>query len=151
MLTWIFVSTTLALITIPSVTLLKNWQSTRRFLAGIGPGVIRQTRTTMVPHRERPPLEEPRLRFVEFSLKAPRARSVSVTGDFSGWKQDALPLTRSKDGSWQIVVPLPEGRFHYHFIVDGKATPDPAAGDPVIPPGGGKGTVPSVASFRVVQ
>jgi chromosome partitioning protein len=60
-----------------------------------------------------------------FSINAPEAKSVYVTGDFSNWTVDES-LRMSKDnGKWNIAVPLKKGRYHYRFIVDGKWQEDP--------------------------
>jgi hypothetical protein len=64
---------------------------------------------------------------VHFRLEAPRARVVSLAGDFSNWTP-SYTLTRSQTGVWTIVIPLAPGVHDYSFIVDGdKWTPDPAA------------------------
>ncbi len=145
---WIFVATTLTLMTIPSITLLKGWKSTRRFLTGFEPGVIRQTRVHHVPDRTEDRLDwEPRLRFIEFSISAPKARAVSLTGDFAGWKEEGLPMTLQEDGRWQVIVPLPTGRYRYLFIVDGKRVADPSH-PPQKDPSGSEG---AQASLKVVR
>jgi hypothetical protein len=64
---------------------------------------------------------------VHFRLEAPRARAVSLAGDFSNWTP-SYTLSRSERGVWTIVIPLAPGVHDYSFIVDGeKWVPDPAA------------------------
>jgi hypothetical protein len=64
---------------------------------------------------------------VQFRFEAPRARAVSLAGDFSDWSP-TYALKRSEPGVWTVVVPLKPGVHDYSFIVDGeKWTPDPAA------------------------
>lgn len=59
--------------------------------------------------------------FVRFVLVDSTARSVSVVGDFNGWKRDETPLNvASKPGVWSVSLPLAPGRHEYAFIVDGK-------------------------------
>ena len=70
------------------------------------------------------------MRFVEFKLKAPKAKRVLLGGDFNQWRADTLPLTRGKAGVWQTLLPLPPGRYSYLFQVDGEWKPDP---DPKTP------------------
>ena len=69
--------------------------------------------------------EASQLNFVEFKLKAPKAKRVELVGDFNHWKTGTLPLQRS-EGIWQIMLPLPKGRYHYNFVIDGSMTPDGA-------------------------
>lgn len=61
-------------------------------------------------------------------LRAPAARSVSVAGDFNGWRPDATPLRRGEGGIWSARVPLAPGRrYEYAFVVDGEWVADPGA------------------------
>lgn len=65
---------------------------------------------------------------VHFSLVAPSAASVSIVGDFNHWSPTALPMRRSRDGrTWVIDVKLPEGRYNYAYLIDGRIARDPAA------------------------
>ncbi|HUP89739.1 MAG TPA: glycogen-binding domain-containing protein [Longimicrobiales bacterium] len=64
---------------------------------------------------------------IQFELKAPTARHVSLAGDFTEW-QPTHVLKRASDGVWTIVVPLNPGVHDYAFVVDGTQwTPDPTA------------------------
>src|SRR5688500_10166692 len=61
------------------------------------------------------------VRVVQFVLRAPEARSVSLVGDFNDWDRGATPLRAvSRDGVWTISLPLPAGRHVYAFVVDGE-------------------------------
>ena len=65
---------------------------------------------------------------VRFSVLAPRARRVSVVGDFNGWNADATRLTLARDGqTWTTMLPLTAGRHTYAFVIDGDVVRDPAA------------------------
>ena len=64
---------------------------------------------------------------MQFVLKAPDAKNVSVAGDFSGWKPVHV-MTKSGAGVWTVFVPLDPGIHDYAFVVDGERwVPDPAA------------------------
>ena len=67
------------------------------------------------------------------------ARSVSLAGDFNGWKGAANPLIRDSSGLWLAEVKTPAvGRYQYKFIVDGKRwTEDPSNGMKVLDGYGG--------------
>ena len=65
---------------------------------------------------------------VRFVLAAPRARTVSLAGDFDGWDRSRLPMRREAAGIWTVDVPLAPGRYDYAFVVDGgRFVADPAA------------------------
>ena len=64
---------------------------------------------------------------VHFEIAAPRARRVSLVGDFDGWNPSAMPMQRGTAGAWTIDVPLPAGRHAFAFSVDGRLTIDPTA------------------------
>jgi hypothetical protein len=64
---------------------------------------------------------------VRFALQARDAKSVSLTGDFNGWRPDATPMQRAADGTWTITVPLGSGSWAYSFVVDGQIVEDPFA------------------------
>ncbi len=70
---------------------------------------------------------------VTFVLVAPRARTVSLAGDFDGWDRAGLPMRREASGIWTVDIPLAPGRYRYAFVVDGRrfvADPTaPRAGD----------------------
>lgn len=55
----------------------------------------------------------------EFVFEHGEARSVSLVGDFNGWKDGTHELVRLPNGMWTTTVPLPPGRHVYSFMVDG--------------------------------
>lgn len=84
---------------------------------------------------------------VQFALVAPSASRVTVVGDFNGWDPAATPMTKVRRGeTWMAAIAVPEGRYTYAFVIDGRTwVPDPGA---PLAPGDGFG-VPS--SVLVVQ
>jgi predicted carbohydrate-binding protein with CBM48 len=66
---------------------------------------------------------------VQFVLDAPRAKRVTVVGDFNAWDGSKTPLERdSITGVWSALVDVRPGRHVYAFLVDGKTwTLDPNA------------------------
>ncbi len=53
---------------------------------------------------------------VRFALHYPEAREVALLGDFTRWE----PLPMSRDGHrWTLVLDVPEGVYHFGFLVDG--------------------------------
>lgn len=57
-----------------------------------------------------------------FALWAPKAKSVSVTGDFNGWNKDAAPMTPlGKSGVWQTFIEgVSEGALYKYYITPQK-------------------------------
>lgn len=120
---WLFILAVFLVASVPSSLLLDALGRYRRSLSGFEPAPLRPIQVRSTPHREEASAL-PNLEFVPFRLKAPTADSVQLIGDFNGWKQGALPLARSGE-RWEVLVPLPPGRYRYLFVVDGRALADP--------------------------
>ena len=59
-----------------------------------------------------------------FTLKGyPSAKTVTLKGSFNGWKENELPMRKTKDG-WTLPYTLGPGNYEYGFMVDGKWTTD---------------------------
>lgn len=67
---------------------------------------------------------------VLFSLDAPQAKLVAVTGEFTNWSKEGIPLQKdAKDGRWKIVLDIKPGEYEYRFIVDSVWIRDPSNRD----------------------
>ncbi len=67
--------------------------------------------------------------YVQFSLEAPNATSVSVAGDFSEWQPAFSLEDPDGDGVWTARVPVEPGVYAYMFLVDESSwQTDPNAG-----------------------
>lgn len=133
---WLFVCLLAAITVIPSAALLRALQSYRAFLTGAAPSTIHPVQVQFLDRRgdfRSAPEED--LRFVEFHLRAPKAKAVDLIGDFNGWKAGTLTLSRASGGAWELMLPLPPGSYHYLFLVDGQTTADPAARTATLPDG----------------
>jgi chromosome partitioning protein len=63
---------------------------------------------------------------VLFTLHAPHASAVSVTGAFTNWSREGIPLVKDPDdGIWKAVVDIKPGEYEYRFVVDGVWIRDP--------------------------
>jgi 1,4-alpha-glucan branching enzyme len=62
---------------------------------------------------------------VRFTLEAPYAQDVRITGVFCDWSYDGLPLERNGEGLWSCVVEIGPGSYEYRFIIDGVWVKDP--------------------------
>ncbi len=66
-------------------------------------------------------------RRIEFTLKAPDAKSVQVAGG-DGLGKGPFEMTKSADGYWRVTTPPAVPGFHYYwFIVDGVQMNDPGS------------------------
>jgi 1,4-alpha-glucan branching enzyme len=65
---------------------------------------------------------------VSFTFYAPKAKSVAIAGSFNSWDIRKNRLSGpDKNGLWNIVLPLTEGRYEYLFVINNKDwQPDPA-------------------------
>ncbi len=61
----------------------------------------------------------------EFRFTAPTALTVQLVGDFTGWSEAPVALTKGKDGVWRTSVHLEPGKHRYRFLVDGDWRDDP--------------------------
>lgn len=69
----------------------------------------------------------PKLKEIAFTLNAPDAKEVYVTGDFNGWSIDHKSrMEHGHNGAWARKFNLKPGQYHYRFVIDGKWVEDPA-------------------------
>lgn len=65
---------------------------------------------------------------VVFTLNLPDAQSVAVVGSFNQWHPQGFEMHDADHHHWTLTMELPEGRYEYAFLVDGKKmVPDPHA------------------------
>ena len=62
-----------------------------------------------------------------FDFSAPKARQVSLAGEFNNWDTKAGPMHKGPDGVWHLNVVLKPGRYEYRFFADDVWFNDPAA------------------------
>jgi len=104
-------------------------------LAGVLGGMALERRVT--------PTTPDSAQLIQFALVAPSASHVAVVGDFNGWDPRATPMRKLPSGAtWTAAISVPEGRYAYAFVVDGRTwMPDPTA---PLAPGDGFGHDSSV-------
>jgi len=62
-----------------------------------------------------------------FVTHAPGAKEVRLAGDFNNWSPEAHRMSPGpSDGDFQLLIPLPPGRYCYRLVVDGRWQHDPA-------------------------
>ena len=52
---------------------------------------------------------------------------VYLAGDFNDWNERSHPMRRKPDGTWDLVLSLPPGRYAYKFLCRGNWYNDPEA------------------------
>jgi chromosome partitioning protein len=63
---------------------------------------------------------------VVFMTLYPHAQNVQIAGDFNNWNPQNTTMHKvSDDGVWQTKLNLPQGRYRYRIVVDGKWQQDP--------------------------
>jgi len=60
------------------------------------------------------------LREVTIVIRARRAASVAITGDFTRWSSEGIRLTPRGKDEWAATVLLEPGENRYRLIVEGK-------------------------------
>lgn len=71
---------------------------------------------------------------VAFTLPADvEAISVALCGEFNGWSEDDILLSRDTDGTWQTTVALAPGSYRYRFLIDGKRWENARQADDYVP------------------
>lgn len=63
---------------------------------------------------------------VTFKLAAPRAKKVSIVGNFNNWDIKSHLAKKDLKGNWSTRVSLKPGRYEYKFFVDGNWINDPS-------------------------
>ncbi len=53
-----------------------------------------------------------------FAIKAPKAKYVSLVGDFNNWLDNRTPMEKNKNGVWSVTIPLKRGIYSYKFNID---------------------------------
>lgn len=64
-------------------------------------------------------------RRVTFSIEAPSAEKVTLTGDFNDWNVKKHPMKNQGNGMWNKTVMLQPGKYEYKFVIDGNWQEDP--------------------------
>jgi chromosome partitioning protein len=99
----------------------------------------------VLEHRTETATPRPVKSGILFSYEASDVRSLKLVGDFNNWTPDQnAELEKAEDGTWQKIVPLSPGKYHYKFIVDGEWMEDPSNPESVVNDFGGIDSVVEV-------
>jgi 1,4-alpha-glucan branching enzyme len=64
---------------------------------------------------------------VKFMIEAPEGWQVAVTGEFTGWSPEGVPLSRGPSGEWRTTLELDPGEYQYRLRIDGEWKDHPTA------------------------
>src|SRR5581483_1402745 len=64
---------------------------------------------------------------ISFIFRHDHAKDVVITGDFTGWTDDGVRLTKTPTGEWQTVLQLTPGEHQYRLRIDGSWEDHPQA------------------------
>jgi 1,4-alpha-glucan branching enzyme len=62
-----------------------------------------------------------------FIVHSKTANDVRITGDFTDWSPEGIPLREGKNGEWKTTLGLTPGEYQYRLILDGEWSDDPEA------------------------
>lgn len=65
----------------------------------------------------------PKIRRPKFVYFSSKAKKVALIGDFNDWIP--TPMKKVSSSKWELTLEIPEGRYLYNFLVDGKIVLDP--------------------------
>lgn len=68
-----------------------------------------------------------RVRKVRYSVRLPLADEVALTGDFTQWNPEGIPLHHQGGDEWYALLELVPGDYQYRLRVDGEWQDDPMA------------------------
>jgi 1,4-alpha-glucan branching enzyme len=70
---------------------------------------------------------KPRARKLRFSVRLPQADEVVLTGDFTQWSPEGIPLHHDGHEEWYTHLELAPGDYQYRLRVDGEWRDHPQA------------------------
>lgn len=68
-----------------------------------------------------------RVRRVRFTVRLPQADEVALTGEFTRWDPEGIPLHHNGEEEWYTQLELAPGDYQYRLRVDGEWRDDPEA------------------------
>jgi hypothetical protein len=71
------------------------------------------------PHRKPGPAPAAS-RAVAVTVRAQQAAEVVITGDFTGWSPEGIPLKRGSQGEFRATLSLEPGQYQYRLRIDGQ-------------------------------
>jgi hypothetical protein len=87
------------------------------------PAILREVKA------ERPGIKKERIKnraickatFMLPGEAAPRARTVTIVGDFNDWNRDVTPLKKLESGDFAVTVELDAGKeYRFRYLIDGQ-------------------------------
>lgn len=70
---------------------------------------------------------KPGVRRITFTVNLQGFKEVVVTGDFTEWSLEGVPLHQVGEGEWAATLDLLPGEYEYRLLVDGEWHDHPGA------------------------
>ncbi|MCX5783718.1 MAG: hypothetical protein NTW04_04705, partial [Elusimicrobia bacterium] len=103
---WVYLNTAIffmAVALVPSAVFVDAFNNYFGFLNAWSGGSSRSFKAEQLP----PQL--PKITFVKFSIRIPKAKIVGLSADFNKWQAGLLPLAKKNGNVWETTIPLPKG------------------------------------------
>jgi len=81
----------------------------------------------MAKQKPSPTSTPPGHKRISFVFRHDHAKDVVITGDFTGWTDQGIRLTKGPTGEWQTILHLTPGEHQYRLRVDGNWEDNPEA------------------------
>jgi len=81
----------------------------------------------MADPKPTPTTAKPAHKRIAFVFRHDHAKDVVITGDFTGWSEGGIRLTKGPNGEWQTILKLAPGEHQYRLRVDGSWEDHPQA------------------------
>jgi 1,4-alpha-glucan branching enzyme len=81
----------------------------------------------MAQKKQATTISKPAHKRITFVFRHDHAKDVVITGDFTGWSEEGVRLTKGPKGEWQVILQLAPGEHQYRLRVDGRWEDHPEA------------------------
>jgi len=70
------------------------------------------------------PVSVASMKLVPVTVRAGDGKKVVLTGDFTNWSQDGIPMKSIGGGRYRAQLKLPPGNYQFRLLVDGEWADD---------------------------
>jgi hypothetical protein len=85
-----------------------------------------ELKTASVPGKKKQPSTKAPQAF-SFTTCFMEAKQAAISGDFTQWSREGIPLKKGSGDEWTAILQLQPGDYQYRLVVDGQWCDDPRA------------------------